>query len=128
MKPIQRKEWSSGKDRKRCWNYYLSTWIQLDLKAFTYVIFIYISKLIFALSQFELVRCCETKKMTNHFIWKGCHSCCVPSLSAFLFSSASSASSLQSMQTPFSKAVFTCLHQSEMPSEFLLPHLFHSPC
>lgn len=42
--------------------------------------------LLCALSQFELIFCHEIKKvMTNHFVWKDYHSCCVPSLSAFLF-------------------------------------------
>lgn len=60
MKPIQREGQSRGEERKDVGT--MSTWIQLDLKPFTHVIFTYISKQIFALSHVELIFCHEIKR------------------------------------------------------------------
>lgn len=84
--------------------------------------------LLFAFSQFELVFCCEIKSdMTNHFVWKDCHSCWVCHAQHLFFFCLLCFLHTDLMPVPFAMALFTCPHQPETPSEFLLPYLFHSP-
>lgn len=66
--------------------------------------------------------------MTNHFVWKDSHSCSVPSVSAYFFSFASSASSTQTMQILFTMALFICNYNLKCPlsSSFLISFTAHA--
>lgn len=113
--------------KKRCWHHYLSTWIQLYLMSFTYVIFVCFSKFTLCLepvwasflpwNQESWLITSSGKTVTAALCHQAQH----------FFSFASSASSIQTMQIVFSMAFFTCSSNPKCPlsSSFLVSFIVH---